>query len=53
MNEENTDQLSEAVEKLSDALVTVGVVMREIVESIEAVLDNLPEELKEAIEDDG
>lgn len=53
MNEENTKALVEAVDKLSDAMVTIGVVMREVVESVETVIDNLPEGLREAIEDDG
>lgn len=53
MSEQDAKALTDAVDKLSEALVTIGVVMRETVEIIEEVIDNLPEELKEAIEDDG
>ena len=53
MEDTNVNEMTEAIDKLSTALVTLGVVMRDITESIEAVIDNIPDEFKEAIEDDG
>lgn len=53
MSEEEFNQLTLAFEKIKDAVASLWEPMKELIDATEKFIESLPDELKEAIDDDG
>lgn len=53
MSEEEFNQMILAFEKIKDAVASLWEPMKELIDATEKFIESLPDELKEAIDDDG
>lgn len=53
MSEEEFDRLISSFKKIEDAVASLWEPMKELIDAVEKFIESLPDELKEAIEDDG